>query len=377
MMILSSVHPEGQDADSGQCASAGELGMQRVFSEEVTALSGAPRLIEICVGDATEVSPAERVDLLALSCFHGGYFPTPRTLVKALFQRKIYVHELVRNPARDYRDKWHTWISEPLGVDANFGRLVCFEHQPIERDTAVDPVAIVGNVFRAITEFVQETSTGALDTCRIPLLSTGNQGANKLAMLTALLQSAYTHLRGSLPVRRIQIVLHHEEPELHRLLLEVGRALEQARQEWATSQLIQPPVYDFFLSYRRVDKEATSELVSALISRRPGLQVFLDERNLQRGVCWKPDVICAIHNSRRALCLITDTYADSRECVDEFHIALCLSRARPDFLRPLLRLTNRSIDSLPYTIRRVNLIDANCPPRRMDDVLDAVLAGDA
>ena len=117
--------------------------------------------------------------------------------------------------------------------------------------------------------------------------------------------------------------------------------------------------------------------VSALISRRPGLQVFLDERNLQRGVCWKPDVICAIHNSRRALCLITDTYADSRECVDEFHIALCLSRARPDFLRPILRLTNRSIDSLPYTIRRVNLIDANCPPRRMDDVLDAVLAGDA
>ena len=63
-MILSSVHPEGQDADSGQCASAGELGMQRVFCEEVTALSGDLRLFEICVGDATEVLPAERVDLL-------------------------------------------------------------------------------------------------------------------------------------------------------------------------------------------------------------------------------------------------------------------------------------------------------------------------
>jgi hypothetical protein len=376
-MTLSSVHPEGQDADSGQCAGAGELGMQRVFSEEVTALSGDLRLLEICVGDATEVSPMERVDLLALSCFRDDYVPTPRTIVRALRDRGIDVQSVARNPARDYRDKWHTWISECLGSDASFGRLICFEHEPINGAMSVDPVSVVGNVFRAITEFVQETSTGALDTFRIPLLSTGDQGAKKSAMLAALLQSAYTHLRGSLPVRRIQIVLHHQSTDLHRLLVQAGRALEQARQEWAMSQLVQPPVYDFFLSYRRVDKEATSELVSALISRRPGLQVFLDERNLQRGVCWKPDVICAIHNSRRALCLITDTYADSRECVDEFHIALCLSRARPDFLRPLLRLTNRSIDSLPYTIRRVNLIDANCPPRRMDDVLDAVLAGDA
>ena len=127
------------------------------------------------------------------------------------------------------------------------------------------------------------------------------------------------------------------------------------------------------MSYRRIDSDAAKEILHHLELRALGIKIFLDERSLRKGVCWKPDVVCAVHNSRRALCLITDGYVDSRECLDEFHIALCLSRARPDFLRPLLRLTRRSEDSLPQTIARVNLIKAVCPPRRIDDLISEIL----
>lgn len=103
--------------------------MQTAFSYEVTAVSGEERLLEICVGDATDASPADRVDLLALSCFRDDYVPTPRTIVRALRDKGINVRSAARSPARDYRDKWHTWISKPLGPEASFGRLVCFEHE--------------------------------------------------------------------------------------------------------------------------------------------------------------------------------------------------------------------------------------------------------
>jgi hypothetical protein len=79
--------------------------VKTVFSQKITALSGDARLLEICVGDATAASPADRIDLLALSCFRDSYVPTPRTIVRALWDQGIEVRALARNPARDHRDR--------------------------------------------------------------------------------------------------------------------------------------------------------------------------------------------------------------------------------------------------------------------------------
>jgi hypothetical protein len=85
---------------------------------------------------------------------------------------------------------------------------------------------------------------GEIGTCRMSSLSTGDQDAGKSAMLTALLQAAYTHLRGSLPVKYMQIVLQPQTLGLNSLLVEAGQALEPVR------------------------------------SRQPDIRVFLDERSL-------------------------------------------------------------------------------------------------
>jgi hypothetical protein len=63
---------------------------------------------------------------------------------------------------------------------------------------------------------------GEIGTCRMSLLSTGDQDAGKSAMLTALLQAACTHLRGSLPVKYMQIVPQPQTLGFHSLLVEAG-----------------------------------------------------------------------------------------------------------------------------------------------------------
>jgi hypothetical protein len=335
---------------------------------QVTSVSGERRSLQILVGDATDTRSGS-VDMLAISCFPDSYVPTPRTLVASLALRGIDVEDVARDKARDWRQGWQTWISQPLGAGVSVGRLACFEHG-LRRDAA----SVVGNLFRAISEFALEERTGDIGILRLPLLSTGDQGADKSQMLEALLRQAYTHLRGALPVRTVQLVIHDRDPDLHRLLVEAGLGLELVRSEWAKIRLSEEPQYDYFVSYRRADAPYVDQLLDALRSRQSSVRIFRDTDSLRQGFHWKPELVAGVYNSRRAVCVISDAYPDSVECVDEFHAALCCARHREGFLRPLLRLSERAVESLPASFRRVNMIDARSPPRTMEQILTAVLA---
>jgi len=235
---------------------------------------------------------------------------------------------------------------------------------------------VVGHVFRAVTEFILGEQAGEVSLFRIPLLSTGDQAADRSAMLGSIIRQAYAHLRACLPVGVVQIVFHDRSPALHSLLVESGRLIEQTRAEWLLSKVSAEPAFDWFVSYRRVDRDLAERIMGGIRARVPDARLFRDEESLAPGLCWKPELVCGIHSSRRALCLITDTYADSVECIDEFHVALCCSRVRDDFLRPVLSLSSRSIESLPQSIRRVNLISAACPPRSFAEVIDDIVCAE-
>jgi hypothetical protein len=269
----------------------------------------------------------------------------------------VDVAKLSFHKAKDWRIKWQTWISIGLPAGTGIGRLACFEH-----GDKVSPAAAVGNVFRAVSEWVLSSDSSDLGVLRIPLLSTGDQQADKRSMLDSITRQAYAHLRGALPVRAVQIVLNEKDPSLGELLLHTGIVIEQTVTEWRVSKLTKMPQHDFFVSYRHHDRSLVQTLVSHMKARRPDLKVFLDYQELAPGVFWKPELIAGIHNARHVLCLITDSYPDSAECIDEFHAALCCSRYRRDFLRPLLHLTKRELSSLPSIFKKVNMIDASCPP---------------
>ena len=345
--------------------------LQPALIVEVTDLTGTLRTLQICVGDITDTGSSGPVDLIAISCFPDDYLPTATSLVGQLRRNGVDVGHLAQHKARDERQRWQTWVSQPIGDESSFGRLICFEYG---RDR--DPSVVVGNVFRAVSEFVLDSGQPEVGVLRLPLLGTGDQGADKSKMLEALVHQAYTHLRGSLPVKTVQIVVHDQQKALHSLLVEAGSRIEQVKNSWTKNRLAAAPEYDYFVSYRRPDRPFVEGLVDALRARNSSLKVFIDQdpAALGHGFFWKPEIVRGIYNARRFLCVITDTYADSGECVDEFHMALCCGRHRTGFLRPLLRLNARQIETLPLIFRQINLINATFPPGDINTVLDKVMA---
>ena len=344
------------------------LQMKIAYTITISDINGLRRNLQICVGDVTTASESGQVDVLAISCFPDDYLPRPHTIVGQLKAKGVDLHKLSLDKAIDDRLRWQTWISQPLGISSPFGRIACFEH-----GLAQKPNAVVGNLFRALTGFAIAGGSNELGTVRVPLLATGDQQANMDEMLEAIIRQAYNQLRLSLPVETVQIVLYSGWNNLFEMILKAGLTIKQVQQEWAALQLSPIPSFDYFVSYRRVDHDILEIFLKGLNFLRPNLRIFLDKKAIPHGVFWKPELVGSIYNSKKFLCLITDSYTDSGECVDEFHAALSCGLHRDNFLVPLQLLSRYDLDTLPSAFRSVNLIDARCPPNQFSAVLDAIL----
>lgn len=352
--------------------------LQPVHSVSITDANGVVRRLELLVGDVTAASQTEAVDLLVISAFPNNYLPTPGTIVRRLGEIGIDVQSEARRKSQDWRAQWYCWISGRLSEAGHYiRRLVCFEHGSTD-----SPENVVGNVFRSVREFLLITDEVASDgskqpeaeILRLPLLSTGNQGGSKMAMLAALITQAQLHLAAGMPVKRIQLVLWDGSQDLHALLVESGRVFEENRHGWqAGFESSQRPDLDLFVSYRHADQAAVSGLLNRLRQLRPQLGLFIDHEKLQPGSFWKPDLIKGLGRCRQALCLITDGYPESGECMDEFHAALCWRRKRPNYLLPLLSLRNKTVECLPESLRRIHCIPAACPPLSLDEIAWSVV----
>jgi len=348
--------------------------LQSVHSVSITDIAGKVRHLELLVGDVTSASAAEPVDLLVISAFPNDYFVMPGTVICRLGDIGIDVQAEAEQKIHDWRTQWYCWISGLLPEAPHcIRRLVCFEH-----GGGMDsPENVVGNVFRSVREFLltaKEASPGGQERqdagiLRLPLLSTGNQGAAKTVMLAALISQAQLHLAAGLPVSRIQLVLRAGSPDLHALLVECGRVFQENRHGWQSDfESVARPDFDLFVSYRHADHNTVSGLLNQLRYLRPDLDLFIDHEELKPGSFWKPDLIKALGRCRQALCLITDTYPESGECMDEFHAALCWQKHRSDYLLPLLSLTKKSVEKLPESLRRIHCIPASCPPLSLDEI---------
>jgi hypothetical protein len=353
--------------------------METILTQAVTDPSGRVRQLELCFGDVTDPEGG-RIDVLVISAFPNDYGALPGTVIHSLAGRGIDVGLESLRKAEDWRDTWCCWMSGPLGSRPDDGahgplgidRLLCFEHG------AGDPGSKVGNVFRAISEYVLarygQPRPDPIDVVRLPLLSTGDQRADKSEMLSAVIRQSILHLRGGLPAKRIQLVIHPRMPGHLALIAEAGRICERVSHEWDRSSEAVPSEYDLFLSYRRQEEARTLILCDALRQICPDIRIFRDRDQISPGAFWKHELLTAISRSERTLCLITDTYADSGECMDEFHAALCLSLSGSHRVVPLFCLEDRSIEQLPASIRDLHGVDGRVPLRAIAEVAEAVLA---
>ncbi len=222
-------------------------------------------------------------------------------------------------------------------------KLVCFRAR-----LDINPASAVGNVFRTVRDYLleDETRTRRAGVIRVPLLSTGDQGHDRHEMMQAILRQAYVHLRSGAAIDRIQFFLRAGRSDLHELLVTAGIELQHSRTEfWLPEQKI---LYDYFVSYRQVDRPVRDALVESIVTRRPNARIFVDTEGLHPGSYWKAELLNAMASSEKAICLVTDTYPDSPECMDEFHMAVNLNANRKGFIIPLLSLQKRLISQLLF-----------------------------
>jgi TIR domain len=354
-----------------------------VHRTELLGHQGQERVLEICVGDITHTDGP--VDLLCLSAFPGDYTPTPSSVVGSLHARGIDVRSLAATRDGQALLNRHCWVSSDLQHPIR--RLLCFEHLRNARTHSVAGGApgLVGDVFRAISEFVlarrPDASWGGaapepLGCVRIPALSSGDQGGSVREMLGAILRQGYIHLRGELPVRRLQIVLHPGLHGLHGLLVHVGETLEALRVEGAGLVVPEAPVHHLFVSYLHRDRDQAESIWSEMKAQRPDLSLFIDSERLAPGHFWKMELMKGLMSSSRSLCIITDGYPESGECMDEFHASMSLHLARrgQPFLLPLFLLRQRDLSTLPASMLRVQGLDSGRAGGDLSETVSKLLA---
>ena len=346
-----------------------------IHKASILGQDGKPKSLEVWLGDVTAPIGLHNPDLLVISAFPEDYTPTDGSVIGRLSHLGINVYAEARSKKYDWRESWNCWVSRPLQGN-HIGRLICFEHGWDKR-----PEHVIGNIFRTVREMViiehsEESTRQGMETLRLPLVSTGDQLYPKREVLRAIITQSFLHLAAGLPVQRIQLVLKPKphDNSLEPLLVELGICLEENRHQWQNDLWRRTqPDQDIFLSYRHQDLELVSPLLQSLKDHRPGLSVFIDHEGLEPGNPWKLELLKAMARCQKTLCIITDTYPDSVECIDEFHAALLQNNRQRGYLLSVLNLRTRRLGDLPESLRSVHHIHSRLPYEPADDLAQRLL----
>ncbi len=285
----------------------------RVVDSIVIERDGSSSHIELYVGDLAALSPKDAVDVLVVSAFPDEYAPLPHSLIGALYQRGVSVAELAKNKAVDLRGAFSCWMSHPIdSARVNFRRVLCFE--PYARGR---PGELVGDIFRSLAPFVG--SDPLVRTVATPLVGTGYQGSDPLAMLQLLVDAAAHWMSVGMPITSFKIGIHPERDSES-----LRSAFDDLKTKYSTLATPQQDQYryDVFVSYSHVNLAEANWFETELRKKRPEIRLFIDRKELNTGVSWQQEIFEALDDCRKVVALLSPTYLASKVCLEEFNIGL-------------------------------------------------------
>jgi hypothetical protein len=324
--------------------------MRKIETLTVPSRDGNSR-IELLVGDLSAIPEKDAVDALVVSAFEGDYMPTSTSLIGALDRKGLSVRELARKPEVDLRDTSSCWLSRPIErPDLHFRQLVCFETKNAQRTAP----SAVGDVFRSLIPYVNGEPW--IKRVAMPLLAAGNQEADPIEMVKAILEAAIHWLSNGLPLEVMKIVVY--EGASDRLIAQVTDVFRSYRAKVGNiaveSEGPSEFRYDLFVSYSHADKAAVDRLVTEIKALDPQFRIFVDRTELDVGTSWQRRIFEDIDSSRRILCLYSPEYLVSDVCIEEYNIAYLRNREQRGVLVPAyLRTATR----LPSFMRLVQYVD--------------------
>ena len=240
--------------------------------------SGGRRTIELLQGDLSRLPTEHAVDILVVSAFAGDYLPTQSSLIGGLDRAGVSVAALAKRKAVDMREQFSCWLSQPIGKEFSFRRLLC-----IESGWRGSPPEISADLFRALAPYLLTDCPNA--SVAMPIIGAGDQGWPTGDMIDSVLRAAISWIQRGLPLRLLKIVAYSQTNSDITYSRFISMREKQEDGEHRGSN-IQPggrresqSSYDVFLSYCHED-EGTATVVKQNVERlRPGVRIFLIERH--------------------------------------------------------------------------------------------------
>jgi|GEM_PF-1670728 len=227
----------------------------------VSTISGF-KSIEIHHDDLTNLS--WHVNLLVISAFRNGYFPTPGTIMQGLLiNRQVNVSELAFAPMIDLRKSLDTWVSHDLKKEW-CNHLVCIEGLsqigPNIEDLKCHLKNLTGTISLLSMKGIEVNSVG------MPLLGMGQQGMPIEVFLPNLLETCFEMLDKVKGLKNIYFVHNNEEVvekidnEINKLLNRNKDNLDLIRKSGSNNELIELCLKKLFLVRDIVEHEGKEEV---------------------------------------------------------------------------------------------------------------------
>ena len=338
--------------------------MSLLYSQAIN-VHGSSKEISVYCDDAAEFD--QRVDVLTTSAYVGSYYPTPRTLFKALYDRGISVYALSKKPEIDLRERCNTWLSREIGPighkRSNIGRIGCIEFINYHKKELRAEQEMISSIQAYFLMLQIAAVYGVnIETLALPLLGCGSQGISGKFMIVPLINECIKFLTVNDQVKRIffiekdpvkaQFIADQLETSL-RFKTEASNGKKdngEKREESDSPKSV-------FISYSSEDKNIADNLCSKL--ERNGIKVWYAPRNVVGP--YADSIARAIDDSSYFVVILSKNSIISEHVLNEIDLAF---QNLPEHIKfkPLKIDDTMFTPAFRYYLSRQHWMDATDPP---------------
>ena len=317
------------------------------------------------------------LDIMTVSSFYYDYTPTPRSLIRSLYDRNISVMELSTHPEIDLRKKAHVWLSEEIrNGDLPIRRIGCMEltdysenRRGLSRGEQI--IAVIQSYFRMLE--IAAMNGVQMEKVGMPIVGSGHQRISLELSLIPILNECINFLKNTEQVKEIHIITNRQ-PNAYQF----ARALDdnyvlndkpKAALKTAVNTTEEKRV---FISYSTLDKNVADNLCAKLESR--GIKVWYAPRNIHSGD-YAAAIVDGISRATHFVVIISANSLKSQHVLNEINLAFNHLGKGIKVLLPLKLDEEELGPAFQYYLSRQHWMDANVPPleKRLEEFTERIL----
>ena len=346
--------------------------MKEIERISINTVYGAKTISVLC-GDIAELD--RELDVMTVSAFKGGYYPSVGTMINALNKKGISVQKLSERPRIDLRAVCNTWFSEPAPASGlPIRRIGCVEMRPLRLVTKhegpeTDVLTSVRSYFRMLD--IASLSGVELRTLGMPILGSGNQGISDAFISKPIINECLSFLQSNESIREICVIEYNEKKaEDFANTLRESYSILQNNMDAEKQQDASGERPLAFISYASGDRNVADNLCAKLEAN--GVRVWYAPRNVDRPV-YATAIVEAIARSSHFVLILSSNSLASEHVLNEIDLAFQELKRGIRFYP--LKLDDKELGpSFRYYLSRQHWLDASLPPleKRLEEFVDKI-----